>query len=468
TRPFSASGQKSATDPIDYIARARYEPHPSLQLALESDKASHRGRANWRVSSGKSLYSAWNSASGIAYGGGISGRLAKDYRYGADVGMDGEKKLHWSVNTGIRKGPVEFQHRATETGGTTSLELPLPKLGSLYDKTRLPRPKLGSWYNKARLPLSKLGLFDDKARSIALTYDRQKDTEPVMGLTWTDLSIGNSADRTSLWQYQLGIQQKGLFARLSVRSLPGIELNAGIRKTAEDVSFNLNLSLDLYTHPRISPGSNQAQRLRNEGGLFVQPFFDENGNGELDRGEGIHTEDIDTLLMLDNKAIGESGYFKPTTGKNGAFFRVAPSTYRLDVDPAAAPIGWKAAGVTRAVEISAGGFTRMRIPLLRSYIVVGVVTDAAGNPAEGTTVEASLAPSEDGVERKEISVSNRVGIFYMEDLQQGQYAVTLNGEPASTFTLDENSDSMVELNLQLEGVIRDGVIEKEMGNEIEE
>ena len=44
-------------------------------------------------------------------------------------------------------------------------------------------------------------------------------------------------------------------------------------------------------------------KLRTQGGLFVRPFKDKNNNGQLDKGEEIYSDDLELLVIINNKPV---------------------------------------------------------------------------------------------------------------------------------------------------------------------
>ena len=60
----------------------------------------------------------------------------------------------------------------------------------------------------------------------------------------------------------------------------------------------------------------------------------------------------------------------------GTLVRMFPGIYRLDLDPAGLPPDWQAAAESLAVDVIAGSYTLVMIPLIRSYTRSGVITDA--------------------------------------------------------------------------------------------
>jgi len=113
-----------------------------------------------------------------------------------------------------------------------------------------------------------------------------------------------------------------------------------------------------------------------------------------------------------------------------------------------APIGWKAELGPQAIEVVAGSFTTVSVPLTPSYIIAGRVTDLANKPVAGAKVE--MLP----INSKKLgrsSLTNRAGIYYLEDLQQGKYRFKINDRAVKkTLTLDQNSEPLVEMDFQIE------------------
>ena len=108
-------------------------------------------------------------------------------------------------------------------------------------------------------------------------------------------------------------------------------------------------------------------------------------------------------------------------GSQGSGLLAALSTgvYRLDLEPAGLPPDWKAAVESLAVDVIAGSYTPVMIPLIRSYTRSGVVTDTQGQAIAGARVEA--IQSDRGTRR--FSVTNGAGVYYLEGLLQSKYTL---------------------------------------------
>ena len=97
-----------------------------------------------------------------------------------------------------------------------------------------------------------------------------------------------------------------------------------------------------------------------------------------------------------------------------------------------------------AVEVVAGSYTPILVPLVTSYTVAGVVTDATGKPINGARVEAISTTSQARV----FSLTNEAGVYYLERLQQGTYTLQVNGKPVepNSIKIEGSSQSLQELN----------------------
>ncbi len=92
----------------------------------------------------------------------------------------------------------------------------------------------------------------------------------------------------------------------------------------------------------------------------------------------------------------------------------------------------------------AESYTPVMIPLIRSYTRSGVITDTQGQAIAGARVEA-IQPDRG---TRHFSVTNGAGVYYLEGLPQGKYALKINGKSAGSMKLEESSEAFQELNLQ--------------------
>lgn len=289
--------------------------------------------------------------------------------------------------------------------------------------------------------------------SLNLNYETSRENN-LTSLNWKYRSKSRDIYGRSLFDFDLGYgvgsQGSGIIASASTAAIPGMDLRLryqGVSTTSDRSSFRIELSPSFYIQPKLALGDTRYERLRGEGGLFIQPFLDKNGNGKLDEKEKIYTEDLDLLLSLNNKSIKR---LRPDINSNGVMIRTAPDNYRLDLDPAGYPIDWKPTQTAYAVEVAAGGFTQLLVPFIPSYTVAGTVTNAEGKPVGGARVEAVVTDKK-GKDKKIMSVTNGAGIFFLENLQQGNYKLLVNGKSVNPgeILIDENSENMQEVKLKI-------------------
>ncbi len=70
--------------------------------------------------------------------------------------------------------------------------------------------------------------------------------------------------------------------------------------------------------------------------------------------------------------------------------------------------------------------------------------DTQGKAVTGARVEAI---HQDGM-RRQFSVTNGAGVYYLEGLPQGEYQLLVNGKSAGSLTLEPDSEAFQELNIK--------------------
>ena len=195
---------------------------------------------------------------------------------------------------------------------------------------------------------------------------------------------------------------------------------------------------------RPSLGDRNLTKLRTQGGLLVRPFADQNNNGQLDKGEKIHTEDAKLLLIVNHQLL-QSNVNNIT--KQGVFVTLPPGGYRLDLDPAGYPFNLSPTKTAYGVQVTAGSYTKLNIPLTPSYTVMGVVTDSQGEPMSGVRVEAVSPRSSQSV----FSITNSAGVYFLEGLTQDIYNITVNDQSVNLkpLKITSDSESLQEVNVKM-------------------
>ncbi|MEL7352409.1 MAG: carboxypeptidase-like regulatory domain-containing protein [Cyanobacteria bacterium P01_A01_bin.116] len=415
------------TDEIVVTADAQYRPSPKLYVGLNSDRLSQRFNAEWQVARGLTLLARGNTRDdAIAGGARFSWSNRKTFVAGSAT-LDTRGRTRWNLSS--RKGALGMQHYGNEI--TTQSEV---------------------FYN-----LSGNAAYGN-GHGILLNYETQNASSGFNQLgtaSWQYRSEARASDGRPRWDTQLGYgigsQGDGIVAAFTTSILPGVEVQAryqGISALSDRDSFQIEFRPRLSFHGAnpnsITPANRYQDRLRTQGGLLIQPFFDENGNGRRDSAEPIYNQNLSLLLSINNEELER---YRPDIERQGAFVSLAPDTYRVDLDPAGYPLNWQASQRAYAVDTAAGQFTSVEIPLTRAYTLIGTVTNSVGSAIAGQRVEAIDTDSE----QRKFSITNSAGVFYLEGLSQGNYRFEISGDPVSDtqLELDQNLDGFQEINFQI-------------------
>lgn len=411
---------------VDYNANVDFEPTNEIRFNFNSDELSQRLNGSWRLLPGLSLTSSWNSREEAIAGGINLGRNFGDLFTSTSLDMDSNNNLRWNLRSRFKN--MELNHRGNEITSSTEL---------VYS-------------------LSRQRFWNSSGLALIVNYDTANYTDQEDDLVQGGIRYRpeqNNADGFAPWTFELtygvGTRGDGVKASASTSMIPGLYLNTSLETvslTDDETRFTVGISSTAVVNPQLSIGNSRFERLRSEGGLFLVPFYDKNSNGQRDGDEEIYTEEVDLLFLLNNEPISRLGQYEPDVRGEGILFRLAPNLYRLDLDPAGSPIGWTTAQSSLAVEVTAGGYTEVTVPLIPSYTVAGRVSDTLGKPLSGVIVEA-VPVEEDG--KRVSSITNQAGIYYLEGLEQGKYNLLVDNQIAqpNPLEINHNSESMLELNL---------------------
>ena len=396
-----------------------FQPFKNLTAYFSSDSLSQHFSVNWQTFSFLSFIGTYDSISGA----GLSAQFTLSTRNSstfAIVTVNPNNQYSWSLNQYFPNLYLTIQ--GNEIG--LQSELVYEILGDS--------------------PLDS---------GIALVADYNTDTQSPS----TDIAVLSGRYRSQersitgnyIWEAQLGYgvgsYGSGLFASLSTDVLPGLSLQMryqGVSMSSRGSSVSLNLISSLDLQGGVNPGDNRSDYFRTEGGLLIQPFYDRDNNGQYNPGDGLYT-DLNLIRLNDKEVLPTQAQIS----SNGILIRVPPGTYRLDLDPSGYPLDWRTKIDAYAVEVVAGEYTPVRIPLVLSYSISGVVTDAQGKAIGGARVEA--IPTNTALERR-FSVTNDAGVYYIEGLEQATYTLQVNGQPPNpgSITIEKTSKTYQELNLK--------------------
>ncbi|HAJ64798.1 MAG TPA: hypothetical protein DCP31_40795 [Cyanobacteria bacterium UBA8543] len=405
-------------DSWDIEANVYYRPTPNISARFNSDRFSRRLNLDWRLSPKFTLLGLYNNLDGVAAGMQISFSSRSGFTF-ARVTFDEHNRLRWNVTQ--RLGALELTGRGNEVGTLSQLK-----------------------YNLSGDRL-------DTGHALLLDYETLdlSSSDRLLTLGWRYRSFAQAADGNYLWETYLGYgvssQGSGIVATAQSAIVPGLLLRLryqGVSLNLGEESYSIELVSNANLQGGIFPGDRRSDYFRTLGGLLIQPFFDRNNNSQHDSGEGYYTQTADLLFILNNQPLKSS---LPEVQTNRVIVRLPPGTYRLDLDPAGFPLDWQPLVDAMAVDVVAGSYTPIPVPLVPSFTLSGVVTDNSGNAVAGARVEAISSKS--GLRR--FSVTNGAGVYYMERLPPDTYTLLVNGKPAQpdTITLGESSKPFGELNL---------------------
>jgi hypothetical protein len=409
-------------DKFQYNANIQFQPWRKLDINLSSNEQFQSFNTSWNIARFLTVTSSGNNSSNIINLGFNVNQNIGNISTVSNLKIDNQGQLDLLSNARWRK--FNLSARSSSTG--TGLQL-------VYD---------GSIFNLPGNESLNLGY--------ETTNSKSKDND-LLTLKWKYKSPYRQTDQRSVWDFDIGYgissQGSGLLASVSTFLIPGLSLRLrydGVSLTSDSASYRIELGSAVNFSPTISRGDTRFERLRSEGGILIQPFLDKNNNGIRDHNEEIYTQDLELLLMLNNKKFNPN--FANIT-KQGAFLKLTPGIYRLDLDPAGYPLDYKPTQVSSAIEVVAGSYTKLSIPFVASYTLAGTLTDSTGKPIAGAKVEVINPNAKSSV----VSITNSAGVFYLEQLPLATYQIQVNGKYAepNTITIKADANTLQELNLKL-------------------
>ena len=414
---------------VDYTAYFNYQPTDKFNLNFNGNSSNHNLRLNWRASPSFSLRAGNNYRDNVT--------LGFTFRHNDWLGT-GKNKQQFSLLTSIDYGDRQSLSQRIDT-----------RFNSLQFSHQGDRD---ATFSRLSYHLGN-NTAHPRGQAIFLGYDTRNSSNSnnVINLGWHYRSEQNSTDGGNLWDLELGYgfnnQGSAPIAALTTRAIAGTTLRLSYQGISP-VNDNSRLRIDVFPNLRLQGrprlGDRNMTKLRTQGGLFVRPFADQNNNGQLDPGEKIHTADAELLLIVNHKSL-ES--IRKDITQQGVFVPLPPGEYRLDLDPAGYPFNLSPTESSYGVQVTAGSYTKLNIPLNPSYTVVGTVTDSQGKPVAGARVQAVAIKSSKSV----FSITNSAGVYFLEGLTQDTYNITVNDQSVGVQPLKITADSapLQELNLKL-------------------
>lgn len=403
------------SDPEDFVnAELEYDPNPQFQLRFLQDPLSSNLTIDWQITNTFTLRNRYNSRQGLSVNGELSfrgGRLS--------IGVNPQTGLQTSLGARFAQ---RFQLRFRGNSISSSTELN-------YSLT--PRRSVTS------------------DQSLQFNYETRGANDQLAQLTW-EYRQRNRSRSEGQWRaefgYGLGSEGSGLVASLEVPTIAGLQLQGryrGISLTSNTPQYSLELTTGFTFQPQLRSNIGALDLLQAQGGMTVQPYFDLNGNGRREPGEAIFTEDPN-LLLINNQPLSTYAF---QTDPEFWTVELTPGLYRLEFDPVGFPLDWQVDVRALAVEVKNGAYTSVRVPLIQAFTVSGVVTTTEGDPVNGARVEAITQAG-----TVVTSITNAAGVYFLEELQLGEYQLQVNGRPAdpATLQLEAEEERFQTLNLQTE------------------
>lgn len=423
--PLKASVSTTVTPndgEIDINADVRWQPTHDLGIQFHSDRFSQRLRASWQMSPNITLTASGSTRDdAVTLGSRMNLAWGKLYLVGQTT-VDTNSNLRWNLNA--RYGALNLRHRGDE----------------ITTQSRLT-------YNLSDRPANSTG------HSLTIRYETRNLNEfSQLGIvSWRYRSRDRNIDGRSLWDlelgYGLGTAGSGPIANLTTGILPGLDLRAryqGISAFSDQGTFRLELSPRLNLQQGLQLGSPRQDWLRTQGGLMIQPFLDNNNNGQQDPGENSYLDDLDLLVTINYESLDR---YRPYIQNSYATVPLTPGLYRIDLDPAGFPLDRQAIARAFAVDVAPGEYTQLPIPLGPSFSASGVVMDTDGNAIGGTQVEAIHTTSD----HRQLSVTNGAGVFYLEGMAPGDYRFEIDGQSVDNTILnfEAQTEPFQEINFQV-------------------
>ena len=399
-----------------------FAPSTNFRANFISNFVRNRFYLNWQIKPSLSLFSVVDSQQSAKIGARFVRSRANAFTF-ANLNVNTQNEWQWNLLQ--RLGQIELFSNGNETGTNSELAYYLSN-----------------------------NRYTNQGHALVLGYEtnlNSADDNDLLSLNWRYRSQTETYNGSPVWEaelgYGIGSKGSGLLASVSTSILPGLKLRGryqGASLTSDRSAFRLEFLPSLNLQGGFRGNKRRDPNLRTEGGILFQAFFDQNANGKRDSGEKLYKENLNLLISLNNKTLNSA---KPEKTGSWTSVNLSPNKYRLDLDPAGFPLDWQASTSAYAVEVVAGSYTRVSIPLVPAYTVSGVVKDKQGNALAGATVEA--IDSQTG--KKYLSITNSAGVYYLEHLMQGDYNLQINGQTLSQkiIKLNSNSQNWQKVNINL-------------------
>lgn len=405
--PLEAAISLKTGEDLDILSNVTWKPDRNVELEWNVDRFAHRVNANWQLSQQLAFQSKYDSQDALSAGFDYRARNSANSYTSLNASYDSKSRIRWRVDQ--RLGQWNLQNQGSEVGTISNLTY------SLNPQQRTTGSALQLTYQTSQVSLA----------------------NEATTLTWRHRSLDRSDWEAELG-YGLGALGGGWIVGGSANIFPGINVRGryqtGINNASPSFSLELSSNLEFQSNWRES--TSQVDRFRTHGGIEIIPFFDRNGNGKQDFGETAYIDP--ELINLNNRPLKP---YRPIIRENSISLQVLPNKYRLDFDPAGFPAEWKPQALGYAVEVAAGSYTQVLVPLMAAYTLEGTIVDRHGKPIAGAKIEAVPA----GGGSSTFSITNERGQYVLESLSQGKYQLKAIDFSISPTTIDLQNSQTVNL-----------------------
>lgn len=393
----------------------QFKPRDNFNLYLTVNPQSMNYNINYNLSPNLSLIALGNSLNN-SYSSGFQLNFNQEFSTFIRATLDNNNYLRWFLSSNL--GQFSLQQFGNESKINSQLNYNLSETNfkrnnylylnheTNYEQDLL---KIGWHYNSAQEIYQKQSLFN------------------------LDLSYG------------INEQDRGIIATIGTNIIPGLNLQMSYQElslTNDQSSFNLNLISNLNFQQGISTSNENIERLRNNGGLLIKPFYDDNYNGIKDNNEQLYLENLNLLLRINNQNFAS---FKSNFTEEGIGINLTPNNYRLDLDQAGFPFNYRTDNQSYNINIIQGSYTELFIPFIPCYTITGIVTNINNKPLISARVELR---SEDGIIQVD-SITDSRGRFNLENLEIGKYLIIIDDKNPHPNSLEitPETDKILQINL---------------------
>lgn len=334
-------------------SEVRFEPSSKLRARFLNEMRGDEGEeqlasrleVDWQIFPGITLSGSMDSQD-VGTAGILFSFNRKNSSTFLRLNLDTENRFRWNLTQ--RLGRMELSSRGNDVSSSTELTYGISQDNSPSNRHAL----VLSYETRDQDRSDRLAAFSWRYRSPQRTIDNQ--------VTW-EARVG----------YGIGSRGTGIVASVQTALIPGILIRAryqGASLTSDEPTFNVELISNLDLQRGLTGGDRRLDRFRTQGGVLVQMFLDQNRNGRFDPGEEALTDKV-SLLTLNEQPM-ES--FRPEQRGDRMVIRLPPGIHRVAIQPDSLPAGWQIQIPGYQIEVVAGSYTPILVPLVPQLETEGI------------------------------------------------------------------------------------------------